>query len=99
MLVGNAARPACRAHGIPDVAPCAFYIEDLHATGAAVLAPGADIKSQLSPDGKGISAAGFPVTPVQLVPLIEPNASYAGIAFRIVVQHGQIVSMLGLYHP
>jgi len=99
MLVGAAARPACRAHGIPDFAPCEFYIDDLNVASTAVLAANADIKSQLSPDGVGISFAGYPVTPAQLVPLIQPEGAYSGTPFRIVVQDGEIVSMFGLFHP
>ena len=99
MLVGAAARPACHAHHIPDSAPCAFFIDDLHVPGTAVLAADAEIKSQLSPDGIGISAAGYSLTPAQLVPLIQPKAIYSDTPFRIIVQHGQIISMLGLYHP
>ena len=99
MLVGAAARPACRAHHIPDNAPCEFYIDQLHINSTARLAANADVRSQLSPDGTRISFAGYPLTPAALVPLIQPNAAYSDAPFRIVVQHGQIVSMLGLYHP
>jgi hypothetical protein len=99
MLVGAAARPACHAHHIPDSAPCAFFIEDLHVASTGVLAANAQIKSQLSPDGVSISAAGYPLTPAQLVPLTQPTAIYSDTPFRIIVQHGQIISMLGLYHP
>lgn len=99
MLVGAAARPACRAHGIPDFAPCEFYIDDLHVASTAVLAANADIKSQLSPDGIGVSFAGYPVTLAQLVPLIHPEGAYSGTPFRIVVQDGKIASMFGLFHP
>lgn len=35
----------------------------------------------------------------ELAPLIQPKAVYSDTPFRIVVQHGQIVSMLGLYAP
>ncbi len=59
----------------------------------------ADIKSQLSPDEIGISFAGYPVTPAQLVPLIHPEGAYSGTPFRIVVHDGKIVSMFGLFHP
>jgi len=99
MLVGAAARPACRAHHIPAAAPCAFFIEDLHIASTAALAANAEIKSQLAPDGVGISAAGYPLTLARLVPLIRPKATYSDTPFRIVVRHGRIVSMLGLYHP
>jgi hypothetical protein len=99
MLVGAAARPACRTHHIPNSAPCAFFINDLHIASKAKLAVNAEIKSQLSPNGTGISFAGYPLTRAQLVPLIKSKAAYSDTPFRIIVRHGQIVSILGLYHP
>lgn len=40
-----------------------------------------------------------PAYPAQLAPLIQPKAVYSDTPFRIIVQHGQIISMLGLYTP
>ena len=99
MLTGAAARPACRAHNIPDFAPCEFYIDDQHVASTAMLAANPDIKSQLSPDGVAISFTGYSLTPAQLTPLVQPKAVYSDTPFRIIVQHGRIVSMLGLYTP
>ena len=64
-----------------------------------MLAANADIKSQLSPRRDRDLHRRLPADPAQLVPLIQPKATYSGTPFRIVVPQGQIVSMLGLSIP
>jgi hypothetical protein len=97
MLTGAAARPYCTAEGVPAGEPCEFYIRHLNIESTAVLAPDAQITSELSPDG-GVGT-GFPVSVAQLPALIQPAGLYHGIVFTIVIQHGQITSMRGLFHP
>jgi len=99
---GNAAKKACRKDKVkipPEGEWCHdYYIHDTKKLLGARVAQKATIRSQLSFNQRGISAAGFPLSLRQVLSLMEQTAT-ADQVYRMSVRQGVITRIFGLYHP